>query len=44
MDIGNIPLEGQAQTVQSQMQILADLGKAISPDLDVKTAIQTGRD
>jgi prevent-host-death family protein len=44
MDSGNIPLEGQAQTVQAQMQILAAVGNAISPDLDVKNAIQTGRD
>ena len=44
MDTANLPLEGQAQSVQAQMQVLADLGLTISPLLDVKDAIQTGRD
>ena len=44
MDSGNLPMEGQSQTVQAQMQVLAQLGQAISPSLDIQEAIQTGRD
>jgi hypothetical protein len=32
------------KTVQTQMQILTDLGHAISSDFDIRDAIQTGRD
>ena len=44
MDSGNLPMEGQSQTVQAQMQVLAQLGQAISPSMDIQEAIQTGRD
>jgi hypothetical protein len=44
MDSGNLPPEGQAQAVLAQMQALADLGKFISPTLDVQQALQSGRD
>ena len=44
MDSGNLPMQGQADTVQSQMQVLAQLGQAISPSMDIQDAIQTGRD
>ena len=44
MDSGNLPMEGQSLTVQAQMQVLAQLGQAISPSMDIQEAIQTGRD
>ena len=44
MDSGNLSMEGQSQTVQAQMQVLAQLGQAISPSMDIQEAIQTGRD
>ena len=34
----------ETKTVQTQVQILTDLGQAISSDFDIKNAIQTGRD
>ena len=44
MDSGNLSMEGQSQTVQAQMQVLVQLGQAISPSMDIQEAIQTGRD
>ena len=44
MDSGNLPMQDQSQTVQAQMQVLAHLGQAISPLMDIQDAIQTGRD
>ncbi len=44
MDSGNLPMQDQSQTVQAQMQVLAQLGQAISPLMDIQDAIQTGRD
>ena len=44
MDSGNLSMEGQSQTVQAQMQVLAQLGQAISPSMDIQEALQTGRD
>jgi citrate lyase beta subunit len=42
MDSGNLPPEGQAQTVQVQMQALTQLGQSISPTLDVQQARREG--
>lgn len=44
MDSGNLPMQDQSQTVQAQMQVLAQLGQAISPLMDIQDALQTGRD
>jgi len=44
MDRRNLPPEGQAQTVQVQMQALTQLGQSISPTLDVQEALKSGRD
>jgi hypothetical protein len=34
----------ETKTVRTQMQILTDLGHAISSDFDIRDAIQNGRD
>ena len=44
VDSVNLPPEGQAHTVQVQMQALNQLGQSISLPLDVQQALQSGRD